>query len=118
MKTYNDLITLVSDLNQVVFDNGSKRELKIKKIVGKINPLLAVYNEKREDIKLEHAYTDSNGLLEFNEKGEYKYTKEGFRAINNDFKELLNQSFDFEVIEIGTDGIEDLVFLSGWVKGI
>lgn len=118
MKTYNELLFLVNNLNFVTAESGSKKELKIKKIVDKIKPLLDVYNEKREDIRLERAYADDKGILELNEKGEYKYTKDSFKAMSNDFKELLNQSFNFEELEIGTDGIEDLVFLSGWVKGI
>lgn len=118
MKTYNDLIFLVNNLNEVRAENGSKKELKLKKIIDKVKPLLDVYNEKRDDIRLEHAYADKNGILEFNEKGEYKYTKEGIREMNNDFKELINQEFNFEPLEVGTDGIEDLTFLSGWVKGI
>ena len=118
MKTYNELLVLVNSLNFVTAESGSKKELKIKKIIEKIKPLLDIYNEKREDIRLEYAYTDEKGILELNEKGEYKYTKDSFKAMTNEFKELLNQSFDFEVLEIGTDGIEDLLFLSGWVKGI
>jgi hypothetical protein len=118
MKTYNDLLVLVSILNQEKVESGSKAELKLKKIIDKIKPFLDTYNEKREDIKLEHAYADKNGILELNEKGEYKYTKDGIRGINSDYKKLLEQFIDFEPLDLGKDGIEHLEFLSGWVKGI
>lgn len=118
MKTYSELIVLINYLNATTSESGSKKELKLKKIVEKIKPLFDEYNEKRDDIRLEHAYADSNGILDLNEKGEYKYTKEGVKGMNNDFKSLLIQTFNFELLEIGTDGIEDLFFLSGWVKGM
>lgn len=117
-KTNADLLDLVRNLNITTAEKGSKREAKLKKIAEKIKPLFDEYNEKREDIRLDHAYADQNGVLELNEKGEYKFTKEGIKGMAKDMKSLLDESFEFYQFTFSTEGIEDLKFLAGWVEGI
>lgn len=117
-KTNADLLDLVRNLNITPAEKGSKREAKLKKIAEKIKPLFDEYNEKREDIRLDHAYADQNGVLELNEKGEYKFTKEGIKGMAKDMKSLIDESFEFYQFTFSTEGIEDLKFLAGWVEGI
>jgi hypothetical protein len=117
-KTNADLLDLVRNLNITPAEKGSKREAKLKKIAEKIKPLFEDYNEKREDIRLDHAYADQSGVLELNEKGEYKFTKEGIKGMAKDMKSLLDESFEFYQFTFSTEGIEDLKFLAGWVEGI
>jgi hypothetical protein len=117
-KTNADLLDLVRNLNITTAEKGSKREAKLKKIAEKIKPLFDEYNEKREDIRLDHAYADQNGVLDLNEKGEYKFTKEGIKGMAKDMKSLIDESFEFYQFTFSTEGIEDLKFLSGWVEGI
>ena len=117
-KTYAELLELVRGLNMTSADKGSKKEAKLKKIAEKIKPLFDEYNEKREDIRLDHSYVDKNGVLELNEKGEYKFTKEGIKAMAKDMKALLEKTFEFYQFTFSTEGIEDLKFLAGWVEGI
>ena len=117
-KTNADLLDLVRNLNITPAEKGSKREAKLKKIAEKIKPLFDEYNEKREDIRLDHAYADQNGVLELNEKGEYKFTKEGIKGMAKGMKSLLDESFEFYQFTFSTEGIEDLKFLAGWVEGI
>ena len=117
-KTNADLLDLVRNLNITPAEKGSKREAKLKKIAEKIKPLFDEYNEKSEDIRLDHAYADQNGVLELNEKGEYKFTKEGIKGMAKGMKSLLDESFEFYQFTFSTEGIEDLKFLAGWVEGI
>jgi len=117
-KTNADLLDLVRNLNVTPAEKGSKREAKLKKIAEKIKSLFDEYNEKREDIRLDHAYTDQKGILELNEKGEYKFTKEGIKGMAKDMKSLIDESFEFYQFTFSTEGIEDLKFLAGWVEGI
>jgi len=117
-KTNADLLDLVRNLNITPAEKGSKREAELKKIAEKIKPLFDEYNEKREDIRLDHAYADQNGVLELNEKGEYKFTKEGIKGMAKGMKSLLDESFEFYQFTFSTEGIEDLKFLAGWVEGI
>ena len=117
-KNYAELLDLVRGLNMTVAEKGSKKEAKLKKIAEKIKPIFEEYNEKREDIRLDHAFEDKNGVLELNEKGEYKFTKDGIKAMAKDMKKLLDKTFEFYQFTFSTEGIEDLKFLAGWVEGI
>jgi hypothetical protein len=53
-----------------------------------------------------------------NEKGEYKFTKEGIKAMSKDMKALLDESFEFYQFTFSSEGIEDFKFLAGWVESI
>lgn len=117
-KNYAELLDLVRGLNMTVAEKGSKKEVKLKKIAEKVKPIFEEYNEKREDVRLDHAFEDKNGVLELNEKGEYKFTKDGIKAMAKDMKKLLDETFEFYQFTFSTEGIEDLKFLAGWVEGI
>ena len=117
-RTNAQLLELVRNLNMTPAEKGSKKEAKLKKIAEKIKKLFDEYNEQREDIRLDHAHTESNGVLDLNEKGEYKFTKEGIKAMAKDMKALLDKEFDFYQFTFSTEGIDDLKFLAGWVEGI
>ena len=117
-KTNAELLDLVRSLNTTPVEKGSKAEAKLKKIAEKIKPLFEEYNEKREDIRLDHAHTEANGVLELNEKGEYKFTKDGIKAMSKDMKKLLDETFEFYQFTFSSEGIEDFKFLAGWVEGI
>jgi hypothetical protein len=118
VRTYYDLLELVKNLNSTPIEKGSKRELKLRKIGEKIKPIFKEYEEKRQDIRLDNAYTNDKGVLELNDKEDYTFTKEGLKKMNAELRELLNDSFDFYKFSFSTEGIEDLYFLDGWVTGI
>lgn len=117
-KSNAELLELVRALNMTPAEKGSKAEVKLKKIAEKIKPLFENYNEKREEIRLDHAHTDSNGVLDLNEKGEYKFTKDAIKAMGKDMKKLLDETFEFYQFTFSTEGIDHLKFLEGWVEGI
>jgi len=117
-KTNAELLGLVIALNMTSAEKSSKAEAKIKKIVDKVKPLFDEYNEKREDIRLDHAHTDSSGVLDLNEKGEYKFTKDGIKGMSKDMKKLLDDTFEFYQFTFSNEGIENFKFLAGWVESI
>lgn len=117
-KSNADLLELVRNLNMTPAEKGSKKEAKLKKIADKVKKLFEEYNEQREDIRLDHAYAAPNGVLEMNDKGEYKFTKDGIKAMAKEMKTLLDKTFDFYQFTFSTEGIDDLKFLAGWVEGI
>ena len=57
-------------------------------------------------------------MLELNEKGEYKFTKDGIKAMSKDMKKLLDETFEFYQFTFSTEGIDSFKFLAGWVEGI
>jgi hypothetical protein len=99
-------------------EKGTKREVKLKKIAEKIKPIFDSYNEKREEVRLDNAYADNSGVLELNEKGEYKFTKDGIKKMNKDMKNLLDETFEFYQFTFTTEGVDDLKYLAGWLEGI
>jgi hypothetical protein len=117
-KTYAELLDLVRNINVVQAEPNSKREKKLKKIAEKIKPIFEQYNEQREDIRLDNAHSNAEGVLDLNEKSEYKFTKEGLKKMNKDMKQLLDKSFEFYQFTFNNEGIEDLFFLAGWVESI
>jgi hypothetical protein len=117
-KSNAELLELVRSLNSTPVEKGSKAEAKLKKIVEKIKPIFENYNEKREDIRLDHAHAESNGVLILNEKSEYQFTKEGIKGMAKDMKKLLDETFEFYQFTFSTEGIDSFKFLSGWVEGI
>lgn len=117
-RTYADLLELVRNLNVVQAEPNSKREKKLKKIAEKIKPIFEQYNEQREEIRLDNAHANAEGVLDLNEKGEYKFTKEGLKQMNKEMKKLLDKSFEFYQLSFNNESIEDLMFLEGWVESI
>ena len=117
-KTNAELLELVRNINMTAAEKGTKREVKLKKIAEKIKPIFESYNEKREEIRLDNAYADNSGVLELNEKGEYKFTKDGIKKMSKDMKNLLDETFEFYQFTFTTEGVDDLKYLAGWVEGI
>jgi hypothetical protein len=63
--------------------------------------------------------TEDNGALILDDKGGYKYNKDGQRKMYKEIKELLNKEFNYEQIEvINTKGLEEHVYLKHFTTGI
>ena len=122
-KTYGQLLSLVQMLNALLSskeyaEKNTKGAKKLQKIGTKIKTHLDEYNEKLEDLRLDNANTDDSGSLILDDKGGYKYSKDGLKKLNKDIRSLLDSSFEFYQFTFSKEGIEDHVFLAGWVEGI
>jgi hypothetical protein len=118
-KTYKDLIDVMNIISGNVGEATTKGQKKLFKIYEKLKPLYEKYNDAREDIRMDGASVDDKGNLTLNEKGDYKYTKEAAKEVNKKLKDLLNVEVEFKAIEIvNPGGLEDFVFLEGWVNGV
>jgi hypothetical protein len=122
-KTYQELIQLANAINIL---SGSKEHVaentkgvkKLQKIGAKIKAQLETYNEKLEDLRLDNAHTDSTGALVLDEKGGYKFSKDGLKKLNKDIKNLLEDTFEFYQFTFSHEGLELYGFLEGWVEGL
>jgi len=122
-KTYNELLMLVNAINIL---SGNKEEVtennkgikKLQKIGTKMKEHLDAYNEKVEDIRLDNAHTDEKGCLILDDKGGYKYSKDGLKKMNKNIKALLEKEFEFYQFTFSNEGIENYAFLEGWVEGL
>lgn len=122
-KSYMELLGLVQTLNVLLQNEEfvkaeTKGVKKLQKVGEKIKSHLESYNEKLDEIRLDNANTDKDGSLILDEKGGYKYSKDGLKELNKKIKELLDKKFDFYQFTFSKDGIEKYAFLEGWVEGL
>lgn len=122
-KTYEELLRLVTTINalssnQEHVDANTKGIKKLQKIGTKLKSNLDEYNEKLDDIRLDAAHTDDKGCLITDDKGGYKYSKDGIKKLNKDIKALLQNTFEFYQFTFSKEGIENYAFLEGWVEGL
>jgi len=122
-KTYGELLMLVRAINIVGTSqeenaSNNKGVKKLQKIGTKLKEHLDVYNEKLEDIRLDNANTDSEGSLLLDDKGGYKFSKDGLKQLNKDVKSLVESTFEFYQFTFSNEGIENYRFLEGWVEGL
>ncbi len=109
-------------INQINNIQGNPEEKVIKKLVKfaeKIKPYQEEYATKVQELRLDNAATDKDGVLILTEKGDYKFNKEGLKKLQEQIKELGEKEFEFKPIEvINTQGLEHFVFLEDWTSGI
>ena len=117
--TNKKLLELVNNLNQVIGNQETKVAKKLFKIFEKIKPLYEKYNADVEELRLDNASTDKDGILLLDEKSNYKYSKEGIKKLTQQIKDLSDKEIEFNKIEvINTSGLEDFTFLEDWTTGI
>jgi hypothetical protein len=122
-KTYRELIQLANAINIISSskehaEENNKGVKKLQKVGAKLKAHIDVYNDKLEDVRLDSALTDEVGALLLDEKGGYKFSKDGIKKLNKDIQNILDQSFEFEQLTFSSDGFEYYQFLEGWVEGL
>jgi hypothetical protein len=118
-KTYRDLNLLSRAIQHSFGSQETKVQKKLVKIHEKIKPHLDSFESQLDELRLDNAATDEKGIVQIEEKGGYKFNKEGIKKLNKDAEALKDKEFDFKLIEIiNTDGFENLHFLEGWTNGI
>jgi len=109
-------------INQINNIQGNPEEKVIKKLVKfaeKLKPYQEEYATKAQELRLDNAATDKDGVLILNDKQDYKFTKEGLKKLQDQIKELGEKEFEFKKIEVvNTQGLEHFTFLEEWVTGI
>jgi len=117
--TYKDLIETMQQLVHNIGNQETKTQKKLLAIHGKLKKYYENYEELLNDIRLENAMTEDNGALILDEKGGYKYNKDGQRKMYKEIKDLLNKEFYYDFIEvINTKGLEEHIYLKDFVTGV
>jgi len=114
------------NINEVIFQinniQGNPEEKVIKKLLKfaeKLKPYQEDYSTKVQELRLDNAATDKDGVLILTEKGDYKFNKDGLKKLQEQIKELGEKEFEFKPIEvINTQGLENFTFLESWTTGI
>ena len=121
---YKELLELVNNLNNEVVNQQVKGEetkasQKLGKIAKKLEKYVIEYNEQVEEIRIDNASTDDKGVILKEEKGGYKFGKDGLKKVMKQIKELGEKEFTYETINVvNPAGLEEFNFLNGWVNGV
>jgi hypothetical protein len=116
---YKKLLQLVSNINVVIGNQDTKTQKKLFKIYSKLKTYHDDYNTEVEILRLDNASTDDKDCLLLDEKGGYKFTKEGIKKLTKDIEALNDKEFDFVIINVvNPQGLEDFTFLADWTSGI
>lgn len=117
--TYKELNLLVNNIQASIGNQETKIQKKLFKIFEKVKSHLENYNEMVNELKLDNASVDDAGILVMDEKGGYKFTKEGAKQLTKQILNLDNQEFSFDKINVvNPQGLEDFIFLQNWVTGV
>ena len=118
-KKYKDLNVLVNSINAVIGGQETKIQKKLFKIYEKFKAHHESYIAQRDELRLDNAATDDKGILLVDDKGEYKFTKDGIKNLTKNIQDLNEKEFDFKPIDvINTNGLEGFLFLKDWTTGI
>ena len=118
-KTYKDLNILVRSIDSVLNDSETKVQKKLKKLYEKVKKQYEEYQSQVEELRLDNAATDEKDILLTDEKGGYKFSKEGIKKLTKDLETLNEKEYDFAPINvINTNGLDTFVFLENWTTGI
>ena len=116
---YSQLNQLVANLNAVIGSQESKTQKKLFRLYEKVKIHHEDYQAKVEELRLDNAAVGEKDVLLLDEKGQYKFTKEGIKKLTEQVKELGEKEFEFKPIEvINTNGLEHFTFLEDWTNGI
>jgi hypothetical protein len=113
------LLQLVSSINVVIGNQDTKTQKKLFKIYEKIKKHHEDYQAEVEILRLDNAQTDDKDCLLLDEKGNYKFSKDGIKKLTKDIEALNDKEFEFVIINVvNPNGLEDFTFLEDWTTGI
>ena len=116
---YKQLLQLVSSINVVIGNQDTKTQKKLFKIYEKVKTYHEGYQAEVEILRLDNAQTDDKDCLLLDDKGNYKYSKEGIKKLTKDIEALNDKEFDFVIINVvNQSGLQDFTFLEDWTTGI
>lgn len=116
---YNKINEVIFQINNIKGNPDEKVIKKLKKFAEKLKPYQEEYSVKLQELRLDNAATDKDGVLILNEDGDYKFTKEGIKKLTEQLKELGEKEFEFKKFEVvNPKGLENFNFLEDWTTGI
>ena len=116
---YKQLLQLVNNINAVIGSSETKTQKKLVKIFEKVKKHHEDYQAEVEILRLDNAQTDDKDCLLLDDKGNYKFSKEGIKKLTKDIEALNDKEFDFQIINVvNQDGLQDFTFLQDWTTGI
>jgi len=116
---YKKINEVINQINNIQGNPEEKVIKKLLKFAEKLKPYQEEYSAKVQELRLDNAATDKDGVLILTEKGDYKFNKEGLKKLQDQIKELGEKEFEFKKIEVvNPSGLETFTFLENWTSGI
>lgn len=116
---YKQVNQMVSSIQNVIGNQETKVQKKLFKIFEKVKPVLEAYQEEVEVLRLDNASVDDKGILILDEKGGYKFSKEGITKLTKQIKDLSEKEITFEKINVvNPQGLETFTFLEDFLTGV
>ena len=116
---YKQLLQLVNNINAVIGSSETKTQKKLVKIFEKVKKHHEDYQAEVEILRLDAASTDDKDCLLLDERGNYKYSKDGIKKLTKDIEALNDKEFEFQIINVvNPDGLTEFTFLQDWTTGI
>lgn len=99
-KTNLQLVNFINFARLFMGQNKEQTKFRysLERMDKRLKPQISDYNDALTDLQIEHAATDGDkGPVLTDEKGNFRYTKDGLRARNKAQKDLLEKTVaDFE----------------------
>ena len=107
-KTYSELFTFINVATKWLKDNKDESKLRyaVKKVMKSCDKLITSYQEKVEDLNIEHCSEDENGIIRKDAQGGFQFTKDNLRKRNAAMRKLQDEKV--EVPSFFADHKDDL----------
>ena len=116
---YNKINEVIFQINNIKGNPEEKVIKKLLKFAEKLKPYQEEYATKVQELRLDNAAIDKDGVLILKEDGDYKFNKEGLKKLQEQIKELGEKEFEFKKFEVvNPTGLENFTYLEDWVTGI
>lgn len=116
---YGKFINAYELITRNIGDGETIGQKKLFKLHNKLKPIYEEWVEKRDDIRLDHASVDDKNNIIINDKGDYVFTKDNLRLLNNKLRDLMKKELDFKKINVvNPKGLEEFLFLQDIVDGV
>ena len=116
---YKKINEVIYQINNIKGNPEEKVIKKLLKFAEKLKPYQEDYATKVQELRLDNAATDKDGVLILTEDWDYKFNKEGLKKLQDQIKELGDKEFEFTPINVvNPDGLQDFTFLEEWTSGI
>lgn len=96
--TYRNLVGFINAAAHYTQVHPEETKLKyaLSKVQKRAMSAVERYNEQLEDLRVQHCAEDAEGIVLRDDKGNYKFTKEGLNTLNKAQRALVEQEVEVE----------------------
>src|SRR5256886_1676243 len=97
-KTYKEVIQFVNAAANYITQHPEENKLKyaLTKVQKSATKLIEDYNERLEDLRIDHCSVDDKGIILRDANGGYVFTRDGLKALVHGQRDLIGQSVEIQ----------------------